>query len=260
MDIRTAINIVESAFRSSSVTYITENGDRVYNWTAPITLYRGSGRGNPDPFADTTIGYPFFTDVPLIAHDYSIRPNGFTHDLQGGKVFAYRVKLNRPFVMFPVPEPVTEINHVQTALGLSDEQAIALVRSIEGWVGEGGRPANELADEEIRAVLHGDDEYLYDHNINISSFRLASDRRFYSLAKQKGYDALIFRGPFSGISNRILDVELDRGGDTGSYELGYALEWMIFKPSCVKLLGEVKFDREKNAVTIQPYDETDRHS
>jgi hypothetical protein len=227
---------------------ISERSNKVYDWTAPITLYRGSGSGNPDAFSDTKLGYPTFTDVHLVANKYAISANDGGNHTPGGKVFAYKVKVNNPCILWMQehgPENVVEINTLQKLFGLTDQQIIDIVhRTVQIWRTNGGESvSSNIRPEEIVAVLHGDDDYLYNHSISTDSYRIADDAAYQKLAKQKGYDSFILRGPFNG------DQRDDGGGDH-SLDVDGALEWKVMNPACVQLLGEVV--RKDKLATVNP--------
>jgi hypothetical protein len=215
---------------------INERSDKVYDWTSPITLYRGSGRGNPDAFADTKLGYPTFTDVRYVANKYAIKANDGNAHTPDGKTFAYKVKVNKPCLLWMVengPENVVEINTLQQRFGLTDQQMVEIVtRTVQIWRTNGGdRLPTNIQPEQIITVLHGDEAFLRDHCIYTDSYRIADDTSFQTLAKQKGYDSFVLRGPYNG--DHVHDG-LDHSADVDG-----ALEWKVMNPACVKLLGEV---------------------
>lgn len=238
---REFIKIVE-AFQSAIVQ---EGSEKVYDWTAPITLYRGSGRGNPDAFADTKLGYPTFTDVQFVASKYAISANDGGHYTHDGKTFAYKVKVNKPCILWMTeqgPENVVEINTLQQRFNLTDQQMVDIItRTVQIWRTNGGdRLSTNVRPEEIIAVLHGSKEYLYDHCIYTDSYRIADDVSFQKLAKQSGYDSFVLRGPFNG------DHDQDDDGDH-SADVDGALEWKVMNPACVQLIGEVVRKDEPDA-------------
>ena len=200
---------------------------RHYNWTSPIILYRGSQRGISNPFSDTRLGFPTFSDVYGVSEGY-------------GKVFRYRVKLNKPCILWEGAdsEVVIEPATLQQRLRYSDEEMLNIVRGefhgFKWYSNEFRKSGAMMTDEEILHTLHTPFEQI-EAPITINAYPLAATSSIQQKAVALGYDGFILRGPYTGDMGTNAIPE---DGNT-SWDGITALEWMVFKPSCVKLIGEV---------------------
>lgn len=219
-----------------------DNANRVYDWTKPVVVLRGSQRGETDPFKDIRLGAPFFTDSPTVAGGYS-KPwrKGESSEIKG-RVFRYQVKLNNPCILWHgEPEMIVEIGTLRERLNLDDAETLALYHHFEQFW-------NNKADDEtvLRTSKMPFDEITED--IGMSAFWVASDTSVQNRAKAAGYDGFILRGPYTGEGHGAEEGNTSFDGVT-------ALEWVAFNPSSVKLLDPVPEETVDEA--LSPDDDLD---
>lgn len=203
-----------------------DNSAMTYNWTQPVTVLRGSQRGEVDPFKDIRLGAPFFTDSPTVAGGYS---EPWRKDDAGnlqGKVFRYKVKLNKPCILWHgAPESIIEIGTIRERLNLDDQETLAFYHHFEQYWGE------QADDETVLRISKMPFDEITDP-ISMSAFYVASDTSVQARAKAEGYDGFILRGPYTGTG-------MNKEEHGTSFDGVTALEWVAFNPANVKLLDPV---------------------